>query len=148
MVTYFLINYNLLHQLVWNLDCAAVQPFLVTLLSPFESMHRVPKNVKHILYKWCRESLFFSDISEICLKGCKARIEEGKFDKDWKNSEMIYVVKKLEAQLGITETKGMHILSDKSQASQNFMISQEADSGRMWKIYSSDWFCRERPVVQ
>lgn len=91
--------------MIWNLDSASVQPFLVTLLSPFDSMYRIPKKIKYLLYRWCKESLFFNDVSEICLKGIKARIEDGKFDKDWKNSEMIYVMKKIEAELGISNSK-------------------------------------------
>lgn len=59
------------------------------------------------------------------MKGFKARIEDGKFDEDWKNSEMIYVLKKLETQLGITERKETEYNLNKDQSQKHLKVNHE-----------------------
>jgi hypothetical protein len=136
-----MLNNNLFHQLLYNIDHPSVQPFIVQFLSPFDSMYKMPKIVKYCLFKWCKESGIFNDLTEICLKGCKADIEEGKFDKGWKNSEMSYVVKKLESYVGMTENDQYNrALLGGPNHNPNIKSNYEAETGRMWKIWQKEWF--------
>jgi hypothetical protein len=81
----------------------------------------------------------FKDLTEICLKGCNADIEDGKFDRDWKNSEMSYVIKKLESYVGMIES---NTYSDNPLrgTNPNIKSNYEAETGRMWKLLEKDWF--------